>query len=188
MDVQIDITGKRFETERLILRPWLISDLNDFYEYASVEGVGEAAGWKHHESIEESKKILQAFIEEKNVFAIVLKDENKVIGSLGLHCSWANDDSEFKGYRQKEIGYVLSKSYWGKGLMTEAVKAVIPFCFAEWDIEALAIGHFEGNRKSRRVIEKCGFRFIKQSDYYAKQLQKSFVDMKYILIRASGVK
>ena len=71
MDVQIDITNTKIETQRLILRSWAESDVNDFYEYASVEGVGEMAGWKHHDSIEVSKKILQSFMSEKNVFSII---------------------------------------------------------------------------------------------------------------------
>ncbi|MEG1743070.1 MAG: N-acetyltransferase, partial [Clostridia bacterium] len=47
MDTQIDITNTILETEHLILRPWHESDLEDFYEYASVPGVGEMAGWQH---------------------------------------------------------------------------------------------------------------------------------------------
>ena len=85
MDVQIDITNTKIETQRLILRSWAESDVNDFYEYASVEGVGEMAGWKHHDSIEVSKKILQSFMSEKNVFAIIYKGNDKVVGSLGLN-------------------------------------------------------------------------------------------------------
>lgn len=54
MDTIIDITNTIIETKRLILRSWRESDLNDFYEYASVDGVGEMAGWKHHESIKTS--------------------------------------------------------------------------------------------------------------------------------------
>ena len=50
------------KTERLILRAWQESDRNDFFEYASVEGVGEMAGWKHHTTMEETQKILNSFI------------------------------------------------------------------------------------------------------------------------------
>jgi ribosomal-protein-alanine N-acetyltransferase len=183
MDINIDITNTVIKTERLILRPWIISDAGDFFEYASVEGVGEMAGWKHHESIKISEMIMQSFISEKNVFAVVYKENNKVIGSLGLHFSWANDEPEYKDLKIKEIGYALSKDYWGKGLIPEAVKAIIDFCFNECGLDALTIGHFTSNIQSRRVIEKCGFTFVKQSEYYAKQLQKSFDDRKYIKYR-----
>lgn len=183
MDIQVDLTGTTLETERLILRPWYESDIADFFEYASVPGVGEMAGWKHHESCEVSKMILDSFIAEKNVFAVVFKENGKVIGSLGLHYSWANDEPEYKDLKLKEIGYVLSKEYWGRGLMPEAVGKVIWFCFETLNFDALTIGHFRNNVQSRRVIEKCGFQFIKNDNYYAKQLDQSFEDMKYILFK-----
>ncbi len=182
MDINIDVTNITIETDRLLLRPWKEADLNDFYEYASVDGVGEMAGWKHHDSIEISKKILKSFISQKNVFAIVYKENNKAIGSIGIHKSWANDDEAFKNLKAKEIGYVLAKEYWGKGLMPETVNAVINLCFDKFKLDALTICHFNTNRQSKRVIEKCGFKFVKHSKYYAEQLQLTFADMQYILI------
>lgn len=55
MNLEIDISNVVIKTERLILRPWKETDLDDFFEYASVDGVGEMAGWPHHKSKEESK-------------------------------------------------------------------------------------------------------------------------------------
>ena len=84
MNAPVDLTDVRIETPRLILRPWREADLADFYEYASVDGVGQMAGWQPHESIEKSQAILDSFILEKKTFALELKDSGKVIGSLGL--------------------------------------------------------------------------------------------------------
>ena len=67
MNAQIDISNVILETDRLILRAWEITDLDDFFEYASVEGVGEKAGWEHHKSKDKSLEILKMFIEEKKV-------------------------------------------------------------------------------------------------------------------------
>jgi len=187
MDITIDITKTTIETDRLILRAWQETDVNDFYEYASVSGVGEMAGWTHHDSIEVSKKILQSFISEKTEFAIIYKENNKVIGSLGLHKSWANDESSYAHFKIKEVGYVLSKAYWGKGLMPEAVTAVIRFCFDKCKLDALTICHFLSNNQSKRVIAKCGFTFIKQCEYYADQLELTFDDMKYILLNKANL-
>lgn len=61
----------------------------------------------------------------------------------------------------REIGYVLNKEYWGRGLMPEEVKAVIDFCFTELHFDWLTCGHFIWNNQSRRVVEKSGFRFVK---------------------------
>ena len=181
MDIPIDVSTITIETQRLLLRAFEEADLPDVYAYASVPGVGEMAGWPHHESIETSRKILCSFIEKKDVFAVYHKKDRKVIGSLGLHKSWANEEDVYKALKAVEIGYVLSKEYWGQGLMPEAVRAVIDYGFNTLGLEAFTCGHFAENSQSRRVIEKCGFQFVKRSEYYAEHLQQSFEDVKYIL-------
>ena len=159
MNAIFTINGKQIETERLILRPFSASDLADFYEYASVEGVGERAGWHHHESIEKSREILSRFISEDKTFAICCKESGKVIGSLGVERYGLEDKlTEFDGYRGREIGFVLAKDYWGRGLMPEAVCAVIDYLFSELDYDFLLCGYYNFNSQSKKVQEKCGFK------------------------------
>lgn len=172
------------ETDRLILRGWQLEDLQDLYEYAGVPGVGEMAGWKHHENIETTKQILQDFIDANAVFALQHKATGKVIGSLGLHFSWANNDPQYSNLNSKEIGYVLSKDYWGQGLMVEALESIISLCFNEYDFDMLTCGHFITNRQSQRVIEKSGFRFAKNNTFHAKYLGIDIEVREYILFRS----
>ena len=147
------------ETERLILRPFKQSDLHDFNEYASVPGVGEMAGWMHHETIEKTQEILDMFIKEDKTFAIVFKKNNKVIGSLGVEKYGLEDKlTEFKNYYGREIGYVLSRDYWGNGIMPEAVGAVINYLFNDLNLDFLTCGYYDFNNQSKRVQEKCGFK------------------------------
>jgi ribosomal-protein-alanine N-acetyltransferase len=156
MNVDIDISGVILHTERLILRPWQQEDLDDFYAYASVDGVGQMAGWKPHENKEESQQILNSFIEHKRTFA--LEYQGKTIGSLGIEKYNEEKFPEFANKRCREIGYVLSKEYWGRGLMPEAVKEVIRYLFEDVKLDAIFCGHFLWNHQSGRVQEKCGFR------------------------------
>ena len=159
MNANFYLNGLTIETERLILRPWKQTDLDDFFEYASVDGVGEMAGWKHHENKEKSQSILDLFINDDRTFAIVLKDNNKVIGSLGIEkYGMEKVLSEFFDYQGREIGFVLSKDYWGKGLMPEAVKAVIDYLFNVANLDFLTCGYYEFNNQSKKVQEKCGFK------------------------------
>ena len=138
MNAKFKINEFVIETERLILRPFKQSDLHDFYEYASVPGVGEMAGWKHHETIEKSQEILDIFIKEDKTFAIVLKENNKVIGSLGIEKYGLEEKlTEFDGYIGREIGFVLGKDYLNKGIMTEAVTAVINHLFNRLNFDFL---------------------------------------------------
>ena len=178
MIAPVDVTNVRIETQRLLLRPWQETDLEDFYEYAKVDGVGQMAGWLPHKNIEESRTILDFFIRDKKTFAIVLKDSGKVIGSLGLE--ERDEESEVrKDSMGREIGYALSKAYWGRGLVPEAVKAVIDYCFKELAFDWLACGHFVWNHQSRRVVEKCGFLYVRdvihQTRYGTEELTKLYI-------------
>lgn len=72
---------------------------------------------------------------------------------------------ELDSLQGREIGYVLSKAYWGQGLMPEAVKAVIDWLFHEVRIDFIIVGHFDRNAQSKRVVEKCGFQYIKTNKF-----------------------
>lgn len=160
MNAPFDIEKHTLETERMILRPFRMEDLDDLYEYASVPGVGEEAGWPHHKNKEESLYRVRHFIEGRHTFAIVYKENHKVIGSIGIDPmdeDFVKKISEFHSLYGREIGYVLSKDYWGRGLMTEAVKAVIDYLFDELDFDFLLCGHYDKNKRSKRVQEKLGF-------------------------------
>ena len=148
MNPAIDISHVVLRTDRLLLRPWRQSDLEDFYEYASVDGVGPMAGWKPHENRAESQRILDSFI--------------------GQEYS-EQDFPELKDKRCRELGFVLSKAYWGRGLMPEAVLATVRYLFEQEKLDAILCKHFLWNRQSHRVQEKCGFR------HYA--YMKSFTEL-----------
>ncbi len=163
MNAKIDISDVVIKTERLVLRPFKETDLEDFFEYAKVDGVGERAGWSHHKNIEESKKILDLFLSEKKTFAI--EYTGKVIGSLGIEKYNEEVLPEFADKTGREIGFVLSKEYWGNGFMPEAVKGVIDYLFGEIKLDFIVCGHFNYNIQSKRVQEKCGFKPYKMSKY-----------------------
>lgn len=177
------------ETERLYFRRFQLSDLDDFYEYAKNPNVGLNAGWQPHKDKETSRIILDTFIDNNNEWAIVYKENNKTIGSIGI-----NSDAKRSVAGAKAIGYCLSEEYWGKGLMTEAVKRMLDYSFQELNAVMVSIRHFPFNTRSKRVIEKCGFCYegclrnayqmyngeiydevcysLLRSEYLIKQLQK----------------
>lgn len=159
MNATIDISGIVLKTERLILRPWKQEDLDDFFEYASVDGVGQMAGWLPHESKETTQMILDSFIANKKTFA--LEFDGKVIGSLGVENYKEEEFPELDKQQGRSIGYVLSKGYWGRGFMPEAVKAVQKYLFDTVGLDFLIVSHYVWNGQSRRVIQKSGFHYIK---------------------------
>lgn len=147
---------KGFESKRLVMRPFRQSDINDFFEYAKNPEVGPNAGRKPHETKLDTQKILDIFMGNKGdiIFAPELKENGKVIGSVGL-----GGDEKRALPDCLEAGYVLSRDYWGRGLMTEAVRAALKFGFEELGLSMISVGHFPGNLRSKRVIEKCGFKY-----------------------------
>ena len=163
MNKEIDITGRTIKTERLTLRPFCQNDLYDFYEYAKVDGVGQMCGWLPHKNLEESKDILDIFIAGKNQFALVYN--NKVIGSVGIEKYNEKELDELSSLQGREIGYVLAKEYWNQGLMSEAVQGVIKYLFEEVNLDFIIGGFFKRNARSKRVQEKNGFKFYKETIY-----------------------
>lgn len=142
-------------TERLLLRPWEESDAESLYEYAKDPAVGPIAGWPVHTSVENSREIIRDVLSAEETYAVCLKEDGKAVGSIGLMIGSASNLSlpDTEG----EIGYWIGVPFWGRGLIPEAVKELLRHGFEELKLEKIWCGYFEGNIKSKRVQEKCGF-------------------------------
>lgn len=142
-------------TERLHLRPWRVEDAETLYQYAKDPAVGPIAGWPPHASVEDSREIIESVLSAPGTFAVCLKEDDRPVGCVGLTVGAASnlDLSDTEG----EIGYWIGVPFWGRGLIPEAVKALIRYGFQELGLEKLWCGYFEGNVKSKRAQEKCGF-------------------------------
>lgn len=143
----------QMETARLVLRSWEQRDFQDFLKFAADPEVMLASGSKPVENAEEAELEFQRALRDTGCYAIVLKETGRPIGKI----KFQKDIRRFK-VNSLSIGYELAKAYWGNGYMPEALSAMIRCAFEEKKLDVLAIGHFTVNRKSKRVIEKCGFR------------------------------
>ncbi len=181
MDVNINITGKTIISQRLLLRPWKKSDINDLYEITKTENILNMLGLNRHLNIEEAQELLIKYINGKNAFAIIMQDNGKVIGNIALNTSFVNSDENLKHLNAKELVYLLAKDYWGKGIMPEAVNEIINYSFNTLQLDALTCGHFAINANSKKVIEKCGFKYLYNNNYYSKTHDKNYDNLCYIL-------
>lgn len=145
------------ETERLLLRPWKETDAEECYKYAKDPQVGPAAGWQVHTSVENSRRIIRDILAVPETYAIVWKETGLPIGSVGLNMKdktdLTNRDDEC------EMGYWLGVPYWGRGIMPEAAKELLRHAFEELHMRRVWCCYYDGNEKSKRVQEKCGFRY-----------------------------
>lgn len=163
----------KIKTERLIIRNFQYSDIYDFYEYSSHPLVGYTAGWKPHQSLRESERILVSKVMNNNEFAIILKETDKLIGSIELNKSHIRDN--IIAY---EIGFALNPLYWGMGVAYEATKEIMKYAFNYLHAEVLEMCHIVDNKRSENTIVSLGFIYDGIICAYKRMYDKRVVDVK----------
>ena len=145
------------KTKRLILRKWNPNDAGTLHLYASDPVVGPIAGWPPHQSEEESRRIIETVFNAPEAYAVCLREDNKAIGAIELKLKGKTDFTDRDD--ECELGYWIGKPFWGRGLMSEAVKEMLRHAFLDLSMKKVWCAYYDGNERSRRVQEKCGFRY-----------------------------
>lgn len=153
-----NIGTKIIETSRLILRKFEYSDAEDvLYLWASKPEIQHMYSEPVYSTLEEVNCLLKKFISaygNENCYrwAIIDKADKRCIGQIAYYLVDAKNHFA-------EIEYCLATEYQKRGYMTEAVKAVLEFGFNKIDLHRVQISTKEINAPSKRVIEKCGFKY-----------------------------
>lgn len=145
----------QIETERLILRPWEDGDAASLYKYACDPRVGPPAGWPPHTSVENSLEIIHSVLSEPETYAVVPKKTGEAVGSVGIMLGGHGSAPMLSD--EAEVGCWIGVPFWGQGMIPEAIKALLSRCFEQLDKNGVWYGYYDGNDKSKRVSEKCGF-------------------------------
>jgi len=176
----------QLETERLILRKLTPQDERDVFEYASDDEVTKYVTWETHKTIDDTRNFISFTLEryerdEAGEWGIVLKENSKLIGTIGIPGYSIKD-------RRAEIGYVLSRKYWGQGIMPEALRQVLKFAFEEMGLNRIECYHALGNEKSGRVMQKVGMSFegIARERLYAKN--RYWDNKQYAILKSDWIK
>ena len=145
------------ETERLILRKMTLEDAEAIFAYASDPEVSRYTLWETHRSIEDSRAFLELEISKRESggepdWGIVYKGDHRLVGTCGI-ISWEPH------HARAEIGYALSREYWGRGLMPEAARAMIRFGFERMSLNRIEARCIAENAASARVMEKAGMTY-----------------------------
>ena len=137
-------------TERLLLRPFEFSDVDDVLAYASEPDVGQYLSlprpYKRDHAVEFVARQVLAEWSTRPAFAIVF--EGHVVGGIGLSINRRHDSAE--------LGYALAKPQWGRGLTPEAARAVVGWGFERYALNKVGAYAALNNRRSWRVMEKLG--------------------------------
>lgn len=146
------------ETDRLILRPWQETDAEYLYFYAKDKQIGPIAGWPPHTSVEDSLNVIRTVFSAPETYAVVPKESGCPAGCAGIILG---DNAHIAGIKadEAEIGYWIGVPYWGQGLIPEAVRRLLQRCFENLGMSAVWCVYYDGNIRSRRVMDKCGFNF-----------------------------
>lgn len=150
---------QRIETDRLILRRYVIEDADAMYKnWASDSDVTKFLTWQPHSSVEVSRGIIENWLKEYSdekyyQWAIVLKDNgNEPIGDISV--VHMNEDISMV-----HIGYCLGRAWWRRGIMSEALKAVMDFMFDTVEVNRVESRHDPMNPNSGKVMQKCGMKY-----------------------------
>ena len=145
------------ETDRLILRRFRLEDAEDMYaHWASDPEVTRFLTWQPHPCVDATRTLLADWIqrdEDGGYFNWVmeLKETGKAIGNISVVKLKENTETA-------DMGYCMSRAYWGQGLMPEALRAVMVFLFDVVGVNRVAACHDLNNPKSGRVMEKAGMK------------------------------
>ncbi|HET7480658.1 MAG TPA: GNAT family N-acetyltransferase [Rubrobacteraceae bacterium] len=144
----------RLETDRLVLRKMRLEDADAMFDYASDPEVTRYVIWPTHRTMEDSRAFLELTVSnyatgEGFDWGIVYKGDEKFIGTCGFV-------SRSPEHARAEVGYVISRRYWGRGLTAEALRAIIRFGFERMELNRIEARCIAGNTASARVLEKAG--------------------------------
>ena len=177
------IGTKRYETERLILRPFVESDAQSVFEnWASDDEVTKYLTWPTHSSVEVSRWYVNYCIQEYSKtssyqWGIELKSTHELIGNISVVSSI--DELECM-----ELGWVIGRKYWGKGYTPEAATKVLDILFDEVGANCVYAGHDVNNQNSGRVMQKIGMKYEGILRQFGKNNQGIVDCARYSMIKA----
>ncbi|WP_408071073.1 GNAT family N-acetyltransferase [Butyrivibrio sp. JL13D10] len=172
------------KTERLFLRKWEEKDAEILYTLASDPEIGSGAGWLPHKDAGYSKAIIRSILSDEGEYAITLKENIQCpIGSIGLRIG----SSEKRGIKREdeaEIGYWIGKEFWGNGYASEALAELVRYSFVEVGLSRIWCSFFDGNEKSKNVIERNGFKYHHRNEHLFNAMLKEYYNETMMYISA----
>lgn len=167
------------ETPRLLLRSWERKDFSAFVGIVSDPKVMIPAGCEPAKDLEAAAVMFRRDLRNSECYAMVLQETGQVIGRI----KYQTDLRRFQ-VNSISVGYELRQDCWGQGYMTEALEAMVRNAFEHRKVDVIGISHYSDNLRSRRVIEKCGFKLEGTVPWACKRFDgKICDDVCYSLLR-----
>ena len=140
------------------MRGWRDDDAPSLVKYAKDIRVGSPAGWLPHKDEAYSRAVIRTVLAKHEIYAICLKAmDEEVIGSIGLTLE-GTEERPLESW-SAELGFWVGVPFWGQGIVTEAAKEILRHAFEDLCLDKVYCAYFDGNERSKRVQEKCGFTY-----------------------------
>ena len=155
------VEGINLETERLIIRPLVLSDATSLFRYRCLAEASRFQNFKP-ETVADAMSFISSLAAGPGIpdswyqLAVVLKDTGKHIGDIGIHFP-ENPD-------QVELGCTIAPELWGKGYATEGLKAMLDYVFNSLNKKTIIVDISPENTRSRRLFERLGFQLVSQTE------------------------
>lgn len=141
---------------RMLFTSWHPPLAAELFALVSGPEIGPACGWPPHTSVENSREIIENVLQGPTSYALLNRETEQLVGAIALRTTSAHFEL---GEHEAEIGYWIGKPFWGQGLASEAVRAILTHAFTQHGITRVWAAHHTDNPASGRVLEKCGFVF-----------------------------
>ena len=154
-------TNLVLETERLLLRPLELADVDLIWADISDPEISKYMAWEHHKDRAQTVDFLKNEMARREtgrgITWAIFKDNSfcgifSIIGVVRSHRALT--------YNKAELAYWLSRKYQGQGIMTEAGRRVLKFAFGELGLHKIFVSHFSVNQASENLIKRLGFRYV----------------------------
>ncbi|HAT54930.1 MAG TPA: hypothetical protein DCW31_06800 [Lactobacillus sp.] len=151
-------------TTRLILRSIQEADLVAFTQIVANPRVAIPAGFHPVHNEFEARFLMRQTIDQHWIWGVTLPDDDQIIGTVGLYGRTGQDGALIHG--ERDLGYMLNESFWGNGYMTEAVMAILAYCFEQGE-RAVWGSYFSDNERSAHIFKRAGFQYDHEIDHSA---------------------
>ena len=137
------------------IRPWKVDDLDDLVHGANDPNVARwmTDGFPSPYTVADGQAFLASVTRDDPAKVFAIEVDGRAAGSIGI---FPQSDVH---RRNAEMGYWLSRKYWGRGIMPRAISQIVAYGFSTFDIDRIFARPFGSNERSHRVLEKAGFVF-----------------------------
>ena len=162
------------------IRPWRPGDEESLVRHANNRKIWRNLrdAFPHPYTLENAEWWIGIAGSADPITSFAIEVDGAAVGAIGVILR----DDVFR--RSAEIGYWLGEEFWGRGIVTEALRAMTDYAFATWDLCRISAGVFEWNPGSMRVLEKAGYEFEARSRKAVIKDGETIDELIYVILRS----